>query len=522
MNAKLLRLARLFCLSLCFFLGIRSASAFALLGPFAPWMTAELGYQDGLSIGGPMNMGEGYRWNVPVITYGYDQSFLDFFGSNGVAAVESAIQILNDLPPASQIDLTNYPTFYWRVNYKAQSEGLIDVKSYALSLLLEHLGLAQPSRFMYCLHDFSISNFVPVYTMLNRNFDPDTWEPSTNVNSLICDVKIEINYGSWEVYDSNLFYFYGAPPLLPVLSAKAVAVPVNFDQVQVPQFDTVADNSSGGGYSLSQGTFFLGLTEDDAGGLGYLLNSNNIAMESLIPGIQGAGTNASNFVNTSLRPGVEKITFQRMDYISSNQCVFATITNQYVDSYFTNGALQQQTLQRVITQPDILFTAKYIGLQDVSRSGTTNWVNNGILGQDGPGVIQPPVVINFSQLGPSLTYIGDSSYGTNSAQTAIPIWASYDATTNPPIIYPVATTNNFTQFHFGLKWIAANPFAPPPQTDYSWKLAGQPNALFSLQTSTDLQNWLTIGTITNIGGTFTYFDLAYTNTPQRFFRTVPQ
>ena len=54
-------------------------------------------------IGGPMDIGDGYRWNVPVVTYGFDQSFLDYFGTNGVAAVEGAIQILNDLPPASSI-----------------------------------------------------------------------------------------------------------------------------------------------------------------------------------------------------------------------------------------------------------------------------------------------------------------------------------------------------------------------------------------------------------------------------------
>ncbi len=50
-----------------------------------------------------MCISNGYRWNVPVVTYGFDQSFLDYFGSNGVAAVQGAIAVLNDLPPASTI-----------------------------------------------------------------------------------------------------------------------------------------------------------------------------------------------------------------------------------------------------------------------------------------------------------------------------------------------------------------------------------------------------------------------------------
>ena len=33
------------------------------------------------------NLGEEYRWNSPVVTYSYDESLLNYFGSNGVVAV---------------------------------------------------------------------------------------------------------------------------------------------------------------------------------------------------------------------------------------------------------------------------------------------------------------------------------------------------------------------------------------------------------------------------------------------------
>ena len=38
------------------------------------------------------NIGEEYRWNTPLLTYAYDESFLNYFGSNGVVAIENAIR----------------------------------------------------------------------------------------------------------------------------------------------------------------------------------------------------------------------------------------------------------------------------------------------------------------------------------------------------------------------------------------------------------------------------------------------
>ena len=95
-------------------------------------------------IGGPMAITNGYRWNVPVLTYGFDPSFLSFFGSNGVAAVEGAVQILNDLPAASDLEANNYAESTQLINTQAQSESLVDLQSTTLSLMLEHLGLYGP------------------------------------------------------------------------------------------------------------------------------------------------------------------------------------------------------------------------------------------------------------------------------------------------------------------------------------------------------------------------------------------
>lgn len=167
------------------------ATAFSLLGPYTDWMYQTNGYRQPDDIGGPMNINEEYRWNVPVVTYGFDKSFLDYFGSNGVAAVESAIQILNDLPPASVIVSSNYPFQSQQINYQAESQNLYDLKSATLSVMLEQMGLAQPSRnifdlrlwnpillsFIYLNHDPWPDGIIP-NNIIERNFDPETLQPS--------------------------------------------------------------------------------------------------------------------------------------------------------------------------------------------------------------------------------------------------------------------------------------------------------------------------------------------------------
>src|SRR5881394_3870838 len=170
-------------LGACLAITSTCARAFSLIGPYASWMDEAKSFrQPDREIGGPMNIDEGYRWNVPVVTYGFDASFLEYFGSNGVAAVESAIDAFNHLPPASQLDPANYPTQVMRVNFQAASQGLIDLKSVTLFLLLEHLGLAEPERFTFCLRNSVHTPDGFQGTIIQRNFDPVTLLPSSNIN----------------------------------------------------------------------------------------------------------------------------------------------------------------------------------------------------------------------------------------------------------------------------------------------------------------------------------------------------
>ena len=83
-----------------------TGGAFSLLGPFPAWQLAaysglQLDYNQPDDIGGPMRVNEGYRWNIPVIYYAFDQSFINYFGPNGIAAESSAERAARAGPSAA-------------------------------------------------------------------------------------------------------------------------------------------------------------------------------------------------------------------------------------------------------------------------------------------------------------------------------------------------------------------------------------------------------------------------------------
>jgi hypothetical protein len=140
-----------------------SASAFSLLGQAETWQTPNIGYEkfvyvnlpaSGWVIFGddfawhPHNLGEELRGNNPVLYYSFDQSFLDYFGANGVAAVDAAMAVFNNLTNVSSYssDLHEFPVEESRVNYTASALHLFDLKSTVMELMIERLGLIDPER----------------------------------------------------------------------------------------------------------------------------------------------------------------------------------------------------------------------------------------------------------------------------------------------------------------------------------------------------------------------------------------
>src|ERR1035438_8639321 len=176
-------------------LGLQSAFGFSLLGPLAngdeAWQTPTIGYGLPDDIGAPKNIGEEYRWNTPTIYYAFDANFLDYFGSNGVWAVQQAISVLNGLKPFSQYssDLREVPLTTKRINYRAQELHLFDLKSVALYLTLEELGFTKPDQYVWTLRDRvtqpGLSCPFMQYTVIKRNFDPANWQPSSYINDVL-------------------------------------------------------------------------------------------------------------------------------------------------------------------------------------------------------------------------------------------------------------------------------------------------------------------------------------------------
>ncbi len=216
------------------------------------WQTPSLGY---VPISGdvvaPKNIGQEYRRNTPVLYYAFDENFTSFFdanntSTNGTAAVDAAFAILNNLTnvDAYSSQLTEFPVNSQKFNYTAQALGLRDLKSETLSILMEQLGLADPERFVWTLHDRLLppGGSCPLnmeYLVVQRNFDP------------VLD--------TYSSYVNGTLYTYDILEFCTALANGDLAVtqPIPVDQVS-DAFTSVAGGFAGGfsGGNLKLGGFY--------------------------------------------------------------------------------------------------------------------------------------------------------------------------------------------------------------------------------------------------------------------------
>ncbi len=446
-------------------------SAFALLGPYATWQTFEIGYQLPGDIGGPVNINEGYRWTIPTMTYGFDATFLKYFGTNGVAAVESAIKMMNDIPAADAMtdDLSEFPLKTMRINNTASALGLIDLKTITASVFLEELGLAAPERYVWTLH----SRFAPnppaaSYSIIQRNWDPITRNPSSYVNGELFTwiiLQTYANPDAWEAVEVPV------DPLANGLTSLAGYYGISGG--------TILGN--GANLYFTPGAYYPSLTRDDAGGLRHLYGTKNYAVEPLgvdvIAGSAGGGgaigggsgdppwlpvttitivtnttggtvvSNAVPRVVTALRPGIGKVNYQRVDFDSLLNTTRQPYQVTWTDRYLTNGVMRAQQVSRLITRPDIVFRAADLGTQPLvpffflrtiqfENDSALNTVAGG--GEVvGPGVMRGPLELTFSNAGRYYVNFaaGGAGVGEDTAFLGIS-YGSFDGSTNQPITYP--------------------------------------------------------------------------------------
>jgi hypothetical protein len=453
---------------------VLQASAFSMLGPYATdsgflWQTGPLGYQQVGDIGGPMNIAQGYRFNVHNLYYAFDPTFLQFFGTRGAEEVEKAIKVLNDLPPVSQINMDDYPLRAERYNQQASALLLLDVKTATLITLVEEMGLAECQRYVFTLRNRWVDSVPQTnYTVIRRNFDPVTLRPSSYIN------------GDLWTYTT-------------ILDVQSVpyAAPQNSRVDPLAYGDSVA--SAYGFFTGSIiGRYFTSLTRDDIGGLRYLYSPLTRHVEAAptnsfggfagsVPtsgGGTGGGspwnpvfapsTNAlgatnvitapvgTNFIaDPVIRGGVDKIRFVRLNYDSLVGQALTPVLDSWTDAYITNGVLRSQAVLRWVVLPDILFSAADFtgdggalpgaspGAIARNASFRNEWALNTSLAAPqnaGPGTVQPGIIITYNTVGPML-FNGPWPFNL-SEDTGIPfvLWGSFDGTTNAPVLYPNSIT----------------------------------------------------------------------------------
>lgn len=465
--------------------------AFSLLGPFATYQTATLNYaspftsiQEEGDLGGPMNLGEEYRWGSPVLVYGFDSSFVEYFGPQGVAAIEAAVKILNDLPSTSAMSagLTEYPLSASRYNYVAQQLRLRDIKSIMLSTLLQAMGLACPERYAWTIYrQVPIEGTTPqqyIYSIIQRNFDPVSFRPTSYVNNTLYTYQILQVGTAPDTWDCQELAVDVSNPNVSVIATAGLQSGV-VDPRVIQQVYGTADLVQSG-----FGLFYTGLTRDDVGAIRYLYRPQNVNWQSAPTGTVGSGagstvspwswagfsvsipnatspwsyyggtslTNAglsagsTNFVAVGGRQGPGKVSFVRVDTDPLLGQYLNPVTINYPEIVIgTDGAPVGQVASRTITQPDILFSAADIGAAAntaqpyvYSVNGTTfeRAVNPGVstaFPADGPGIQQPGIQVVLNKVGPWNLNI------RNTDQVAAIkgfVWGSFDGTTNAPIVYP--------------------------------------------------------------------------------------
>jgi hypothetical protein len=461
----------------CLALGMSAAGnafGFSNWGPLETWQTQDLDYTIrylpsiplpdvilqqvqgpgslfslNVEIGGTKNLGEGSRLNVPIITYGYDTTFLTYFGAKGVAAIDSAFTLLNGLPKVSSASpkLTEFITQgNQQINYSAQAMRMLDLKSTVMWLMMEHMGLIGETH----TYDLRERVMEPGATdpcafdtvVLQRNFDPISYGPSQYVNGTLLTYQIGC-----------------LNPAVDVGDAMEQAV-----QVGVPQFSAVATREA-----LQVGGYYLRITRDDMGGLRYLYRHNryvnegfdtNTTISTAIPGYNPVNLAATNSVGgtfSALLGGVEKITFVKTSYDSTLGTGFTPITYSYSIPWVTNGVLRSLSVTRTITAPDIIFTAGDITFPGpfpyqetlIRSSGFITYgaaVSPGTVNAGAtivtPSVITPEMVVTFNNSGQVYYNEGTAFNDQANAIDLGFIWGSFNGSTNAPVPFPTGTSVN--------------------------------------------------------------------------------
>jgi len=279
-----------------------------MIGPMATNRLTALGidlnYWDDL--GGPKERKNFFRWNMPSLTYSFDATFINYFGLEGRFAINEAMEVINDFfsnedyDGVSNLDLDthgflgNYNTTW--VNTTAQNQGILDIKSLTLGLMVNQLGLGNPHRYAFSIHDATTNQASTVinFRVRLRNFDPITENPTDMINN--------VKYSYRLVHDGTNSPGVGNAPFIMPTFADMEEFTTDTSGNAWTAVASIADAFYGNSlvYWTDKptlydfGVYYDGLnamgdkykprhalTYDDAGGLRYLYRNNNFVYETM-------------------------------------------------------------------------------------------------------------------------------------------------------------------------------------------------------------------------------------------------
>jgi hypothetical protein len=162
---------------------------------------------------------------------------------------------------------------------------------------------------------------------------------------------------------------------------------------------------------------------------------------------------------TGLYQGIEKIQFINAPFDSLVGQSFQPITNTFTTTFVVGSKTVTNKFQRVVTTPDIVFSAADIAAGPNNPSPPNPYVSvldrnvnfdqaNALPGLAGPGLINPPTTVIFDKVGPvyyNQTGLMDGTPyftetpgndGSDFYYAFYFTWASFDGTTNDPVVYP--------------------------------------------------------------------------------------
>jgi hypothetical protein len=203
-----------------------------------------------------------------------------------------------------------------------------------------------------------------------------------------------------------------------------------------------------------------------------------------------------------LYQGVEKIQFVQVaddNFDSLLGRFIQPITNNYTMVVITNGQAVTESFQRIVTTPDFVFAAADLDSGPAAlpltldRSRTTPLFDNTQTppGNAGPGTINPGATITYNKVGPALLNVSPNFLNQQTAVLFGDIWGSFDATTNPPVVYPNGTSlatlaaealivispTTLPSGTNGVAYTTVDLSATGGQSPYSWSLASNSPAL---------------------------------------------